>query len=139
MFDILFFYSHHRFSCKGLLLKFFKTCYFLARCKNCGRVQKGQCQRDRDYNIECKDCLKRFYSKSCYEWHMKAVCRLYHKCDQCFRIYYTYVPHICGEFFCRTCYVYHEPDKGCYISPVEDFKTDSQIIMVFDFEVHASL
>ena len=66
---------------------------------------------------------------------MKAVCRLYHKCDKCFRIYYTYVPHVCGEFFCRTCYVYHEPDKGCFISPIEDLKTSPQIIMVFDFEV----
>ena len=33
------------------------------------------------------------------------------------------------------CYVYHEPDKGCFISPIEDIKASTQIIMVFDFEV----
>ena len=33
------------------------------------------------------------------------------------------------------CYVYQEPDKGCFISPIEDIKASTQIIMVFDFEV----
>ena len=139
MFDILFFWFTSSIQLQRFASKIFQNMLLFSSLQRLWSSSKRAVPRDRDYNIECKNCLKRFYSKSCYEWHMKAVCRLYYKCDQCFRIYYTYVPRICGEFFCRTCYVYHEPDKGCYISPVEDFKTDSQIIMVFDFEVHAFL
>lgn len=113
---------------------------FLARCKDCGRVKYGQCERQKGCLIECDHCLRVFYSKECFDWHSKALCRIYHKCQNCKRIYYTYSEHICGEIYCRTCHVFHDPDRGCFIETIkEPIKKNPQIIMCFDFEVFVIL
>lgn len=58
--------TYHRFNCKGIIANIIKTfTYFcIARCKDCGRVKYGQCERQTDYE---KEILSNYanYNKRC--------------------------------------------------------------------------
>jgi hypothetical protein len=108
-----------------------------ARCYGCGLVKYGDCVKEKYIDIICNNCERQFFNQQCFENHQKAVCKRYHKCSTCERVYLTSVgEHICGETFCRVCRVYHDTDRGCFIEPiVKEKHTRPTIIAVFDFEV----
>lgn len=109
-----------------------------ARCYGCGLVKYGNCKEDCDISITCDNCARVFRNHQCYENHKNAMCKKYHNCTDCNRVYRTdSAEHVCGELYCRICHVYHDPDRGCYIEPIKKEKgTKPSIIAVFDFEVY---
>jgi hypothetical protein len=109
---------------------------FLAKCIGCGRVQFGRCRDDGQTNTLCGRCGKRFFSQHCFDEHLKASCRLYHKCAGCKASYRTDKGHVCGNKFCKVCKLYHDPKRPCYIEPLKPPKSIKPTrIVVFDFEV----
>lgn len=108
------------------------------RCYGCGLVKYGNCPEENYVIITCDKCEREFRNLQCFETHKKAMCKRYHKCVDCNRVYRTDShEHICGELYCRVCHVYHDPDRGCFIAPIEKEKSSRpSIIAVFDFEVN---
>lgn len=123
--DCAVFYSWdvlHRFRCK-------------ARCYGCSTVKNGQCSNQEGISIFCPSCNKTFRNVQCYQKHQNSTCRMYKRCSNCMEFYCTNFEHICGNRYCRLCNVYHDPERGCFIEPLNDENKTTRI-MVFDFEVY---
>jgi len=90
-------------------------CIFI--CEKCKKFPK--CSNS---NIEvlCRVCNISFYSKSCYDNHLKDVnnvCKNVKKCKRCFQVYYGY-KHVCDEKVCKICYEkYRLENHYCYLRP----------------------
>jgi hypothetical protein len=152
------FYGHEKY-CPGmekltdLVVEIFIKLYFIdcgkfykmdtthdvgckARCYGCGLVRYGSCTPQTSVNIICYDCDREFFNQQCYDYHIGAMCKRYHRCATCNRVYKDIGEHICGEMYCNVCHVNHDPKRGCFITPIkQDPKKKHTIIMVFDFEV----
>ena len=98
-----------------------------ARCKHlcmqCRRMGELPCQPDGSPPVQCNKCGKRFINAQCMERHKGTVCAKFRKCLDCGVIwaYGQYLKgsrpeHVCGEYFCQTCKVFHDPERGCFIS-----------------------
>ena len=96
------------------------TMYCKARCYNCSMVGYGPCRPEPLFFVECQKCLREYHNKDCYEYHKKAACQYYNKCKKCNHVYVARDKHVCGEWYCRTCFTMHKPDRGCFMKPLTD-------------------
>jgi hypothetical protein len=66
---------------------------------------------------------------------MSTVCSLYKLCIECGKIYQNNgTKHNCGEVFCRTCKIVHNPKRGCYIKQIKNKQRKPYRIIAYDFE-----
>ena len=109
----------------------------VSRCYHCGKVGLGMCPKEDDVYIECDDCLRPFFNKKCLEQHKPATCNTWKRCpkEECGRVYLHDAknPHECGNTYCRRCYVYHDPERGCFMKPKKIQKKVYRIA-AFDIE-----
>ena len=92
-------------------------------CMQCRRIGEPPCQPDGSPPVHCNKCGKLFTNAQCMERHKGTVCAKFRKCLDCGVIwdYGQYLKgqrpeHACGEYFCQTCKVFHNPERGCFIS-----------------------
>uniref|UniRef100_A0A183BU48 DNA-directed DNA polymerase n=1 Tax=Globodera pallida TaxID=36090 RepID=A0A183BU48_GLOPA len=96
------------------------------------------CTKERGVKIECPKCRRFFYNQQCYNYHQgHQTCNLWKRCVECNKTY-LFNPksqHECGEIFCRSCGICHDPKRGCYIKPlVVKEEKDVYRIVVWDSE-----
>ena len=108
-----------------------------AKCGSCGHMMNGHCLPQLAVSILCQKCLKHFDNEECYQRHLKQMCGYYGRCDKCNSLYNKRFTHVCGEKFCKTCDVFHDPERPCYIQQLELSEHDDRHkrIIVFDIEV----
>uniref|UniRef100_A0A183CI54 DNA-directed DNA polymerase n=1 Tax=Globodera pallida TaxID=36090 RepID=A0A183CI54_GLOPA len=109
-----------------------------ARCYYCNRVGGMPCIKERGVKIECPRCHRYFYNQQCYNYHQgHETCNIWKRCVECNKTY-QFNPkskHECGEIFCRSCGICHDPKRGCYIKPiVVKEEKDVYRIVVWDSE-----
>uniref|UniRef100_A0A183CCY2 DNA-directed DNA polymerase n=1 Tax=Globodera pallida TaxID=36090 RepID=A0A183CCY2_GLOPA len=109
-----------------------------ARCYYCNRVGGMPCIKERGVKIECPKCRRYFYNQQCYNYHQgHETCNLWKRCVECNKTY-LFNPksqHECGEIFCRSCGICHDPKRGCFIKPiVVKEEKDIYRIVVWDSE-----
>ena len=127
---ILLLYSVGHFDSLTSLLAFFENSHWCHHCDKgydhrthhgcehrCELCLREDCERDTDHNIKCRDCLRTFLGRGCFEVHRagsqpdpmhsrKSLCSLIHRCDDCgctvsFEKRCGDNPHRCGETFCE--------------------------------------
>uniref|UniRef100_A0A183CD84 DNA-directed DNA polymerase n=1 Tax=Globodera pallida TaxID=36090 RepID=A0A183CD84_GLOPA len=108
------------------------------RCYYCNRVGGMPCIKERGVKIECPKCLRYFYNQQCYNYHQGyQTCNIWKRCVECNKTY-LFNPkskHECGETFCRSCGICHDPKRGCFIKPiVVKEEKDIYRIVVWDSE-----
>ena len=92
-----------------------------ARCPGCTNMGwQYPCVAQQGYQKLCPSCNRTFQSRTCFENHLKnQCCKMYKKCEVCNKPYAKREDHVCGEERCRTCHVYHKPDRSCFIEPLK--------------------
>ena len=111
------------------------TMYCKARCYNCSMVGYGPCRPQPLFFTTCEKCMREYYNKDCYEFHKRAACHYYKKCEKCKYVYVDKGEHVCGEWYCRRCYTTHQPDRGCFMKPLTDGAAPgSYRLCVYDLE-----
>lgn len=94
-----------------------------------------------DRGVYCDACNRTFKNPTCHAAHLGSdVCKVFKKCKDCLklinsRVYRSGSVHVCGEFFCNTCFVFVTPGHQCYIKP--DCKTPPKkdfLFIFFDLE-----
>ena len=80
------------------------------------------CQPDGTPLVQCNKCGKKFMNAQCLERHKGTVCAKFRRCLDCGVIWDfgrflkgERPEHVCGESFCQTCKVFHDPERGCFI------------------------
>uniref|UniRef100_A0A914HZ65 DNA-directed DNA polymerase n=1 Tax=Globodera rostochiensis TaxID=31243 RepID=A0A914HZ65_GLORO len=92
-----------------------------ARCYYCNRVGGMPCTKERGVKIECPKCRRFFYNQLCYNYHQgHQTCNIWKRCVDCNKtfLFNPKSKHECGETFCRSCGICHDPKRGCYIKPI---------------------
>ncbi|KAF7636004.1 hypothetical protein Mgra_00004585 [Meloidogyne graminicola] len=115
----------------------------LSRCMNCLRIgPEYPCKSLDNFVNQCQDCEKLFENKNCFDYHLSSNrCKNSKKCSQCGVIWDVQINtkkgrqgHVCSETYCKICYVYHEPKRGCFIEPLILKNEKVYRIVVFDIE-----
>uniref|UniRef100_A0A183CI53 DNA-directed DNA polymerase n=1 Tax=Globodera pallida TaxID=36090 RepID=A0A183CI53_GLOPA len=109
-----------------------------ARCYYCNRVGGMPCTKERGVKIECPKCRRYFYNQQCFNHHQRhQTCNIWKRCVECNKTY-LFNPkskHECGETFCRSCGICHDPKRGCFIKPIlVKEEKDIYRIVVWDSE-----
>ena len=83
------------------------------------------CQPDGSAHVQCDKCGKEFANAQCFQRHKGSICAKFRRCLDCGTIwdYGRYLKgdrdeHKCGEYFCQICKVFHNPERGCFISKI---------------------
>lgn len=116
----------------------------IGKCPNCCKIGEGPCIGE-PY-ISCTNCMITFVSEDCFSEHKKQACKAFKKCLDCQVVYNEketkkFGGHSCGFKYCRTCYSFHPPKRGCYISPLKikkgpngQFLEQKYMAVFYDFE-----
>jgi len=96
-----------------------------AKCQNCSRIGPDfPCQPLNNYSKLCNGCYKEFINEECYNHHLRSnFCNNSKRCEKCGVVWNVTVNnrngrngHVCSERYCNTCFSFHDPKRGCYIT-----------------------
>ncbi|KAL3116818.1 hypothetical protein niasHT_003184 [Heterodera trifolii] len=114
-----------------------------ARCLLCSRVgPEFPCVPSGGFFHQCGGCNKKFRNNGCLQHHLASnFCAQSKKCKDCGVIWDTRVHnrdgrkgHKCHETYCQLCNTFYNPERGCFIQPIEPKEQDPYRIVAFDLE-----